>query len=122
MDRGLKLYGLGMQGSEGNQTGEKPAFYDVIGGLKFEAWEDYRGIDKEYVQKMFIVFASKLLTEEGFSEYLVNQIRPGPDYYSECKEWNWVDQLVDNHKVHLSKDGKNNVYGIELSDAELEQM
>ena len=71
---------------------------------------------------MFIVYASKLLTEEGLSIWLNNPFTPGPEYYSECKEWNWVDQLVDNHKVHLAKDGKNNMYGIELTDAELEQM
>jgi len=65
MDRGLKMYGMGMQGSKGNQTIEKPSFVDVVGVMKWEAWEDYRDIDKVFVQKIFIVFASKLLEDEG---------------------------------------------------------
>jgi hypothetical protein len=69
---------------------------------------------------MFVVYASKLLTDEGLSKWLNNSNRPGPDYYSECKEWNWVDQLVDNHKSHLKNQGIINMYGIELTDAELE--
>ena len=55
MDRGLKLYGMGMQGSQGDQTKEKPSFIDLIGSMKWEAWEDYKGIDKVFVQKMFII-------------------------------------------------------------------
>lgn len=76
---------MGMQGEHGDQTGEKPSVFDIIGGLKWDAWEDYRGIDKKFVHKMFIVYASKLLIEEGFGEYLENPRKPGPSYYSECK-------------------------------------
>ena len=65
MERGLKMYGMGMQGSKGDQIGEKPGIFDIVGGLKWEAWEEYRGIDRVYVQKAFIVYASKLLTDEG---------------------------------------------------------
>ena len=85
MERGLKLYGMGMQGEHGDQIKEKPSIFDVIGGLKWEAWEDYRGIDKQFIHKMFIVYASKVLTDEGLSEYLENSLKPGPKYYSECK-------------------------------------
>lgn len=85
MDRGMKMYGMGMQGSEGDQTGEKPSFIDVLGGMKWDAWEDYRGIKKEFCQKIFIVFASELLVEEGLGKWIENPNRPGPDYYSECK-------------------------------------
>lgn len=45
MTRGLKMYGMAMQATKGNQTGDKPWFGDVVGGLKWESWEEYRGID-----------------------------------------------------------------------------
>jgi hypothetical protein len=90
--------------------------------MKWEAWEDYRGIDKVFVQKIFIVYASKLLIEEGFEKWIDNPIRPGPDYYSECKLWNWVDQLVDSHKKHIEDNGLHNIYGVQLTDAEMVEM
>ena len=101
MDRGMKLYGMGMQGGFGDQTKEKPSFIDVLGVMKWNAWEEYRGIDKKFSQKIFIVYASQLLVDEGFEKEIENPNRPGPDYYSECKSWNWVDNLVDSHKQHL---------------------
>ena len=67
MTRGMKMYGMGMQGSKGDQTNEKPTIFDVLGGLKWDAWEDYRGIDSKFAQKMFIVYGSKVLVDEGLS-------------------------------------------------------
>jgi hypothetical protein len=61
--------------------------------LKWDAWEEYRNIDKKFIMKMFIVYASKLLTDEGLASYLENPRRPGPDYYKDCKNWDWVDVL-----------------------------
>lgn len=49
MSRGLKMYGMGMQGEHGDQTGEKPGLFDIVGRLKYDAWEEYRGIDKKFV-------------------------------------------------------------------------
>ena len=85
MTRGIKMYGMGMQGSKGDQTKEKPNIFDVVGGLKWEGWEELRGIDKKFAQKMFIVYASKLLVDEGHGKWLENPRKPGPSYYSECK-------------------------------------
>ena len=48
LDVGLKMYGTGMQASHGDQTIEKPGFFDIVGGLKWESWEDYCGISKEF--------------------------------------------------------------------------
>lgn len=85
MDRGLKMYGMAMQGSKGDQTKEKPGFIDVVGVMKWNSWEEYRGIDKAFCQKIFIVFASKVLEDENLSQWIENPRRPGPSYYSECK-------------------------------------
>jgi hypothetical protein len=53
--------------------------------MKWNSWEEYRGIDKAFCQKIFIVFASKLLEDENLSQWIENPRRPGPSYYSECK-------------------------------------
>ena len=71
---------------------------------------------------MFIINTSKMYIEEGLEKWLVNERRPGPSYYKDCKEWNWVDQLVDSHKKHLKKEGVTTIYGVELSDAEIAEM
>ena len=68
MDRGMKMYGMGMQGGFGDQTEEKPSFIDVLGVMKWNAWEEYRGIDKKFCQKIFIVFASQVLVDEGLEK------------------------------------------------------
>lgn len=122
MERGLKMYGMGMQGEHGDVTGEKPGIFDLIARLKYESWEEYRGIKKEFAQKMLIVYASKVLEDEGKADAIINPNRPGPNYYSECKQWNWVDQLVKAHKKHLKDNGLHYVYGVELTDEELEEM
>lgn len=90
--------------------------------MKWNAWEDYRGISKEFVQKMFIIYASKLLNDEGLEKWIDNPNRPGPSYYDDCKQWNWVDNLVESHKKHLKKSGLTNIYGVELTDEEIERM
>ena len=45
--RGLPLYGLGMQGSEGDQKTKKPWFGDIVGGMKWDAWDKLKGQSKE---------------------------------------------------------------------------
>jgi hypothetical protein len=90
--------------------------------MKWEAWEEYRGKSKEFSQKVFIIQASRLFTEEDLADLLINTNRPGPNYYSECKEWNWTDQLVLAHKTHLENNGVTNMYGIDMTDAELKEM
>ena len=64
---------------------------------------------------MFIVYASKLLTDEGLASYLENPRRPGPDYYKDCKNWDWVDILQENHQDYLENKGIYNIYGVEMS-------
>ena len=44
LDRGMKLYGLGMCGGEGDIKGEKPWFGDIIGVMKYNAWEKLKGV------------------------------------------------------------------------------
>ena len=108
MKRGLKMYGFGMCGAYGNQTKEKPWFGDIIGVLKWNAWEEMRGAPEKTCQKMFIKLAHEVLIEYNYG-FMIEQDprRPGPDYYNDCIKFNWVDALVGKHKENLSEDNKN---------------
>ena len=116
--RGLPLYALGMQGEYGDQTSEKPWFGDIVGTLKWDAWEDVKGQTKELCQKLFIIKTHELFEEEGKSEYLVNANKPGPNYYSECKKYDWIEELIVSHKKHIEVSGTINVYGVSLDEEE----
>ena len=71
---------------------------------------------------MFIVYVSKLLTEEGLAQHLENPNRPGPDYYKDCKNWNWIEILTKNHRDHLEKQGIYNIYGVDMNQEEIDEM
>ena len=55
----------------------------------------------------------------GFSDRIPDPKRPGPDYYSECIKFHWVDALVEKHKKHLKSSNGENVYEIEYTPEEL---
>ena len=102
-DRGLRLYGLSRQGYFGDRkdeykNGKKPAFYDIIKLWQWEAWESFRGTDKKLAQKAANNLMHELLVEFGYAHVIPDPNRPGPDYYSECKKYNWVDELVKKHE------------------------
>ena len=40
----------------------------------------------------------ELLIEFGYGNVIEDPNRPGPDYYKDCKKYNWVDELVKKHK------------------------
>ena len=43
----LQLYGLYKQATEGDASGPKPGFFDLVGRAKFEAWEELAGTSAE---------------------------------------------------------------------------
>lgn len=48
---------------------------------------------------MFISEASTVLIELGHEDMIkMDPKRPGPNYYDDCKQFNWVDALVSKHK------------------------
>tara|TARA_B110000285_G_C14982191_1_gene541995 strand:+ start:360 stop:806 length:447 start_codon:yes stop_codon:yes gene_type:complete len=118
----MKLYQSGQQGAYGDNVGEKPSIFDIVGVMKWNAWNEYKGIGKDFAKKMFIINTAKMYIDEGLEEWLLNKRRPGSSYYKDCKKWNWVDQLVDSHKKHLATNGATTIYGVELSDAEIVEM
>ena len=59
------------------------------------------------------------MMEFGFSDKIPDPKRPGPLYYSECKQFSWVDTLIQKHKSHLTASNGEDVYKIEYTAEEL---
>ncbi len=56
----LKLYALYKQGSEGDVTGDRPAFFDFKGGAKHDAWTKLKGMPKDAAQQQYVDLVGKL--------------------------------------------------------------
>ena len=59
-DAKLKLYGLYKQGSEGDATGRRPGFTDMIGRAKFDAWAKLKGMSQDQAMKDYIALCKSL--------------------------------------------------------------
>ncbi len=53
-DTMLKMYALYKQGSEGDVSGERPGFFDFVGGAKYDAWEGLRGTEPDAAKQQYI--------------------------------------------------------------------
>ncbi len=56
----LKLYGLYKQGSEGDITGTKPGFGDMVGRAKWDAWNTLKGTPPEAAMQQYIDLIAEL--------------------------------------------------------------
>ena len=56
----LELYALYKQGSSGDVSGERPGFFDFVGGAKFDAWEKLRGTASEDAMQRYIDLVTRL--------------------------------------------------------------
>ena len=59
-DTMLKLYSYYKQGTEGDVKGEKPGFFDFIGGAKYDAWSKLKGTSQDDAKKKYIDLVKKL--------------------------------------------------------------
>ncbi|HET9484571.1 MAG TPA: acyl-CoA-binding protein [Xanthomonadales bacterium] len=59
-DTMLKLYSYYKQGTEGDVKGEKPGFFDFIGGAKYDAWSKLKGTSQDEAKKKYIDLVKKL--------------------------------------------------------------
>lgn len=50
----LKLYALYKQATDGDVSGSKPGFFDLVGRAKFEAWEELAGTSAEDAMNQYI--------------------------------------------------------------------
>ncbi len=53
-DLKLKFYGLFKQATEGDVSGKKPGMMDVVGRMKYGAWEDLKGTSKEKAMQTYL--------------------------------------------------------------------
>lgn len=56
----LELYALYKQGSAGDVQGDRPGFFDFVGGAKYDAWEKLKGVSMEDAQDRYVELVRKL--------------------------------------------------------------
>jgi acyl-CoA-binding protein len=56
----LQLYSLYKQAAEGDVSGDRPGFFDFVGGAKFDAWTKLEGTSKDEAMKKYIALVDKL--------------------------------------------------------------
>jgi diazepam-binding inhibitor (GABA receptor modulator, acyl-CoA-binding protein) len=50
----LKIYALFKQATEGDNTGKRPGFTDIVGRAKFDAWKGLEGTSKDQAMQNYI--------------------------------------------------------------------
>lgn len=50
----LKIYSLFKQASEGDNTGKRPGFTDLVGRAKYDAWKNLEGTSKDQAMQQYI--------------------------------------------------------------------
>ena len=56
----LKLYSLFKQGTEGDNTGDRPGGFDFKGAAKHDAWESLKGTLKEEAMEQYTALVEEL--------------------------------------------------------------
>ena len=56
----LKIYGLYKQASEGDNTGKRPGFADMVGRMKHDAWATLAGKSKDEAAQEYIELIESL--------------------------------------------------------------
>ena len=56
----LKIYGLYKQGSDGDVSGSRPGFSDMIGRAKYDAWAALKGTAKDTAMQQYVDLISEL--------------------------------------------------------------
>jgi acyl-CoA-binding protein len=56
----LKIYALYKQGANGDVTGERPGFTDMIGRAKYDAWEQLKGTAQDDAMQQYIDLIEEL--------------------------------------------------------------
>ena len=56
----LQIYALYKQATEGDVTGEKPGFSDLVGRAKWDAWNKLAGLSKEEAMRQYVDLITSL--------------------------------------------------------------
>jgi len=60
-DAMLTLYSLFKQATDGDVTGDRPGFFDFVGGAKFDAREKLKGLSNDDAMQKYIDKVTELL-------------------------------------------------------------
>ncbi len=56
----LKLYALYKQGTEGDVSGKRPGFTDMVGRAKYDAWAAIKGTSGEEAMQQYVDLVTSL--------------------------------------------------------------
>ncbi|WP_036173330.1 acyl-CoA-binding protein [Massilia sp. 9096] len=56
----LKIYALFKQGANGDISGERPGFTDMVGRAKYDAWAALKGTSREDAQQQYVDLIAEL--------------------------------------------------------------
>lgn len=56
----LKIYSLFKQATDGDNTGKRPGFTDLVGRAKFDAWAELKGTSKDKAMQDYIALITSL--------------------------------------------------------------
>ena len=56
----LKIYALFKQASEGDATGKRPGFTDMIGRAKWDAWNALKGLASDDAKQQYVALIEEL--------------------------------------------------------------
>lgn len=57
----LELYSLFKQGTQGDVTGSRPGFLDMVGRAKYDAWAKRKGTSKDDAKRAYVALVARLL-------------------------------------------------------------
>jgi acyl-CoA-binding protein len=61
----LKIYALFKQASVGDVLGERPGFFDFVGGAKYDAWAEQRGKDQAQAKQEYVDLINGLKSRQA---------------------------------------------------------
>lgn len=56
----LKLYALYKQATDGDTSGKRPGFTDMVGRAKFDAWAEIKGTSKDDAMQQYVALIEDL--------------------------------------------------------------
>lgn len=56
----LRLYALFKQATEGDVSGDKPGFTDIVGKYKYEAWAALKGTGQDVAKQQYVELVESL--------------------------------------------------------------
>jgi diazepam-binding inhibitor (GABA receptor modulating acyl-CoA-binding protein) len=56
----LKLYALYKQGTDGDVSGKRPGFTDMVGRAKYDAWAALKGITRDDAMQQYVDLVESL--------------------------------------------------------------